>query len=210
MCKYYVNHKDRLKENEAKNLFAKIKPLLEAEENEEQINSLISSYEEFDKKFTGKNYFNYGKTISLVQYVASKVDDLFQTKLFKLLFYIDFYNYKQYNKSITGIPYCKFKFGPVPDDYEKFIRVLRYSDNLKVEDIFDDESTKVHICSSKEVELNCFTAEEVEVIKKVTTFLKKYNAKQLSDLSHEEDAYQLTADRQFIDYKFAESLKFFD
>ena len=207
MCKYYLRHKNRLNEKEAKSLFATIKPLLEVEEHEEQISTLISSYEGFKQEFTGRKYFNLDKTVSLVQYIASKVDGLYKTKLFKILFYVDFYYYKKNRESVTGIPYCKLPFGPVPDDYQKFLRVLSFSNKIAVESQFDGELEKVRISNLVKPNLQCFNKNEIHIIKQVTDRLRGIAADKISYISHDEDGYILTNDWEPIDYKYADSLK---
>lgn len=207
MCNYYRNHKDRLIDKEAEKMFAYIKPLLEAEEFDKQILALEQKYRSEELIFTGKKYFKFNKTNFLIQFIASIVDDLYKTKLFKILYYIDFYNYKCHGESITGIPYCKLPRGPVPNDYQKFLSVLSITKELKVESWFEGEFEKLHISSLVQPNLKCFSKNEIATIKSVVEYLRGFTAKQISDFSHEEDGYQLTDDNMPIDYKFAEKLK---
>lgn len=44
-----------------------------------------------------------------------------KTKLMKLLWYTDFLMYKKYKKSISGISYLKYKYGPVPKKFNSML-----------------------------------------------------------------------------------------
>ncbi|ENX02622.1 hypothetical protein F900_01068 [Acinetobacter modestus] len=54
------------------------------------------------------------KIINLVAYFADNVNYLGKTKLFKLLYFVDFEHYKLTGRSVTGLDYYAWKMGPVP------------------------------------------------------------------------------------------------
>lgn len=41
-----------------------------------------------------------------------------KTKLNKEMYYVDFYSYKKYGRSISGLAYRAIQYGPVPEHYE--------------------------------------------------------------------------------------------
>lgn len=57
------------------------------------------------------------KLFDMVGYIVSKHGEVFPTKLNKLMFYSDFYNFRATGQSISGIQYRALNFGPVPDHY---------------------------------------------------------------------------------------------
>lgn len=59
------------------------------------------------------------KVVEVVNYLASKVDDLYKVKLMKLLWYSDVLNYKRYGLSITGLVHRALPMGAVPEGCEQ-------------------------------------------------------------------------------------------
>ena len=57
------------------------------------------------------------KLFDMVRYIVWKHGEVFPTKLNKLMFYSDFFNYRKMGKSISGLQYRALNFGPVPDHY---------------------------------------------------------------------------------------------
>ncbi len=54
------------------------------------------------------------KLINAVLYFATKTKFCGKTKLFKLLYFLDFEHYKKTGRSVTGLRYCAWGKGPVP------------------------------------------------------------------------------------------------
>lgn len=60
------------------------------------------------------------KMINAIIYFAKNTRYLGKTKLFKLLFFLDFEHFKETGRSVTGMDYFAWKMGPVPVDlYEE-------------------------------------------------------------------------------------------
>src|SRR5205807_5695576 len=58
--------------------------------------------------------YQRNKLINAVLYFASKTKFCGLTKLFKLLYFLDFEHYKLTGRSVTGLDYYARKMGPVP------------------------------------------------------------------------------------------------
>ena len=54
------------------------------------------------------------KLIQIIIYLAKNTSNCGKTKLFKLLYFLDFEHYMQTGRSVTGLQYCAWKMGPVP------------------------------------------------------------------------------------------------
>ncbi len=54
------------------------------------------------------------KLINAILYFAEHTKNCGKTKLFKLLYFLDFEHYKQTGRSVTGLEYYAWKMGPVP------------------------------------------------------------------------------------------------
>ena len=72
--------------------------------------------------YTGNRPFNSKKLYELIYLLTREETNnqqkMYPTKMNKLLFYVDFNNYKVFNHSITGASYLRLPYGPV----------LKYSD----------------------------------------------------------------------------------
>ena len=54
------------------------------------------------------------KLINTIVFFARETNCLGKTKLFKLLYFLDFEHFKQTGRSVTGLKYYAWKMGPVP------------------------------------------------------------------------------------------------
>jgi uncharacterized phage-associated protein len=60
------------------------------------------------------------KLINAIGYFLAHTDFCHKTKLFKLLYFLDFEHFAQTGRSVTGLDYFAWKWGPVPLDlYEE-------------------------------------------------------------------------------------------
>lgn len=159
--------------------------------------------------FNGYKKFDFEKLENLISYIADKVNNLYQTSLNKYLWYIDFLYYKKYVRSITGLRYIKYEFGPVIEEFA-YKDVINYkSDKYYVEEYeLNDGGIIIKIKSSKNYDLSVFAKEELEVINEVIDKLKNKSCTELSDLSHKEQAWINTPFRELISYDYAADLIF--
>lgn len=56
------------------------------------------------------------KLLNAIVYFALNTEHCGVTKLFKLLYFLDFEHYKQTGRSVTGLNYHAWKMGPVPEE----------------------------------------------------------------------------------------------
>lgn len=56
------------------------------------------------------------KLCNAIVYFAKRTEKLGKTKLFKLLFFLDFEHFKLTGRSVTGLQYSAWPMGPVPKD----------------------------------------------------------------------------------------------
>ena len=60
-------------------------------------------------------------------------------KLIKEMFYYDFLSYKYIGKSITGLIYNKYPYGPVPNDYENILNKLQKNNMISISIKIDND-----------------------------------------------------------------------
>ena len=106
---------------------------------------------------------------NLLLYVIEQMGEVFQTKMNKVLFYIDFLSYRESGMAISGLAYNAIDFGPVPQRWD---RVYSAFDEIvplpKL--VRDQESTA--LTSSVEPDMACFTEQERAIIDTVCAKMK--------------------------------------
>ena len=142
----------------------------------------------------------------LLLYVADRLADDRAggaTKVNKVLFFADFAHVRRTGTAITGADYQKLPQGPAPR------RLLPVREQL----IANSEAQlvreeflgyEVHrLVPLRAPDTSVFTAAELETIEGVLADLDGLNARQVSDLSHDEAGWQLTDDGETIPYEAA-------
>lgn len=144
---------------------------------------------------------------NLLLYVLEQLGETFQTKMNKVLFYIDFLSYREQGRAISGLSYMAMDFGPVPQRWDRvysgFDEVIPQSKLVK-----DQECTVLTATSNADISL--FSDKEIELINQVCAKLKRLNANKISEMSHQEPAWQKYHNQSFpISFDEAFSLKLF-
>lgn len=150
--------------------------------------------------------FDFEKLTALVQCFAWRTQDLFKSKLQKLLFYADFLCYKRYGYQITGLAYIHHQYGPVPANHDLVQWALVTIGAIDVkpsEGPFGGEL----IISLGEPDRSLFNEEEIEVIDAVIGYFKDFTAPKISEFSHGEQGYSKTGFKDIISYSYASDLK---
>lgn len=70
------------------------------------------------------------KLINAILFFSKRVRYLGKTKLFKLLYFLDFEHYKQKGRAVTGLEYYAWPMGPVPVDLQNEIEAQQPEDDM--------------------------------------------------------------------------------
>lgn len=127
------------------------------------------------------------KIVQALTYLANYQPDkmLDNMKAFKLLWLADRYHLRQYGRTITGDSYYAMPFGIVPSD----AKCLLENEKTKLKEpkgyknkylILDNHQYK----AIAEPDMNEFSISDVDALDKVLAAYNKYDALQLSDISH--------------------------
>lgn len=166
------------------------------------INSLTHKEDEYN----GFRRFDIERLINLISYIADN-GELYKTSLNKYLWFVDFLNFKENIRSITGLRYMKYTYGPVIEEF-KYEEILNYFDDKFYKEEYEDgRSTITRIISKGNYDLSIFKDEEIEVINNVISTFKEKTCTEISNLSHEEEGWIKNKDRDLISYDYAEKLK---
>lgn len=156
--------------------------------------------------YNGFRSFDLDRLENLIGYIASKVTNLYKTSLNKYLWYIDFTNYKYNLKSLTGLRYTRYTFGPIIEgkNYELILNLEEKFEKEVSENNFN-EITKIK--SKNNYDLNMFSENEKVIIDNIIDIFKNKSVGEISNLSHEEKAWIETKDNELISYEYAHDLK---
>ena len=156
-------------------------------------------------EYSGFKRFDHERFLNAVLYFCK--EPVFKTKLNKLLFYADFKHFQEYTVSITGARYARIPFGPAPDGYDLYYPILARQGTIVVEEVIYPEYMGEQYAAKEEPDLNVFTESELRILALVKEHFKKFNAKEISELSHKEQGYAKTKNGRPISYRYAEDLR---
>jgi len=105
-------------------------------------------------------------------------------------------------KTITGLVYNALPMGAVPEGHEALLLL----DGVEYDEVQYDEHIGYRFKAKDGFQVNLLTESEIKAIDEVINRFKNYNAKEISDAMHEEEAYRNTPKKQPISFEYAQSL----
>ena len=133
---------------------------------------------------------NIKKTITILNYLATKVNSLSKMKVAKLLYYIDKTHLLAYGRFVTGDSYQHQTYGPVPSKTMSIINdpeTLDDENREYLENNISFENNKHRtIKSVSEPDLDNFSISDQESIDSVIEKYGHLSAAKLSKISHSE------------------------
>ncbi len=124
---------------------------------------------------------------NLLLYVLGRMGETFQTKMNKVLFYIDFLSYRERGMAISGLAYQAVEFGPVPQRWD---RVYSAFDEVQEHFKLVQGQECLSLQSGGKADMSCFSEAEMAVIDEVCGKLKDLTSRAISKLSHDEPAWK--------------------
>lgn len=151
------------------------------------------------------------KLINSIIYFLKNTNNCGKTKLFKLLYYLDFMHFRETGRSVTGLDYYAWDFGPVPKNL--FNEMENPPADLK-ESIFipakTDKNDKffVEIKAKKRFDDKFFSKRELRILKDVAFIFKDAKAEDIMEASHLpnhpwDQTIQTKGEKAKIDYERA-------
>lgn len=166
------------------------------------------SHEYMDSS-SGYKEYDLDKFKNAILYLAHRLGGVLKTKLNKLLFYVDFLNFKETSVSITGSRYVHLPYGPVPDNYQLIVAEIIQEGDLELNEVlFDTERGIVGeiLTASTEPDRNIFSGKEIYVMDFVSDIFRALGSGQIANRSHQEAAYRETKNGEYISYEYAKEL----
>jgi hypothetical protein len=156
--------------------------------------------------YTGNRPLDLEKVINLIKFLTQS-SGVFKTKLLKLLFYVDFKYFKEFNVSMTGMQYARLPLGPVPEDFNLLIGVVLEADSsIQLEERVIANREGEVLVSSTPYEQSCFNESEVKIIQEINSRFLNFTSSEIKEYSHKEKAYIETKPSKLISYEYAKEL----
>lgn len=119
-------------------------------------------------------------------------DYLGKTKLMKLLYYLDFDHYEQFNLSVTGDVYRKLPYGPVPSEAATVLDWLEWDGAIEHVRLSRGERLQDRYTPLREADLSIFAATERAVLERVAEAKATLSLATISEATHREAPWRLT------------------
>lgn len=181
------------------------------DDREQQLKKEESIYDLMFRNCTGGRYNGYTKPSigilkNVILFFIEKCNGVFPTKMNKLLFYTDFFSFRKYGHSITGLSFRAIQRGPVPTNWDIIYSLI--DDIEQVEIAFDGTNiTGYELISNIPSDKSVFSNEQLSVLEIVYNTFKDDSCKSISEKSHREKAWlDNNKNHSLIDYNYAFSL----
>jgi hypothetical protein len=123
-----------------------------------------------------------------------------KTKLAKLLYLADFTWFYKHLESMSGMPYRKNHFGPVPDNYFRAVDELYEEGSIAI-DCTKDGAFLIHLARPGERNnLLELSLDEKNLIKDISAKWKGKRTQEIVKFTHDQLPYQICEDNEIIPY----------
>ncbi len=123
------------------------------------------------------------KLINAIIFFANHTRNLGKTKLMKLLFFLDFRHFKETGKSVTGLDYFAWQWGPVPRDVWSELSGNMGSDLRKAVTVLPGEGFQ-GVKAKAKFEGRHFTPRELRLLKELSDIFREASAEHMVEVSH--------------------------
>jgi uncharacterized phage-associated protein len=146
---------------------------------------------------------NKEKYINAILFFTENVKNLGRTKLYKLLYFLDFDHYEKYGKPVTGESYQNKDLGPVPVHAEEVINKMKEDGLIDIvpEQVIDFVRHKFVVKAHYNPKV--FSPTEIEMLCEVAEKWAHHTANEIVSASHGEAPWIATAREEIIPYPYA-------
>lgn len=129
------------------------------------------------------------KLIQAIIFFAKHTKHCGKTKLFKLLYLLDFEHFKQTGHSVTGLNYYAWEKGPVPvaleDEWDEFKPDLASAIRIKPESLFS--YSRQTVVPQREFDDSYFSKRELDLMRQIAEKYRGHFANDMVDVTHAEN-----------------------
>ncbi|MBF0553919.1 MAG: SocA family protein [Nitrospirae bacterium] len=126
------------------------------------------------------------KIVNAIIYFSKNTKFCGKTKLYKLMYYLDFLHFKETGRSVTGMDYNAWEFGPVPASLSNELSNDALKPDMKESISIQPKNEKqfVAIKAKKPFDDLYFTKRELRILKNVAYMFHEAKAKDMVESSH--------------------------
>lgn len=146
---------------------------------------------------------NLEKFKEVLLYILNKIgskENVGETVIYKLLYFIDFDYYEKYEVQLIGATYQKNKYGPTPMEFKKIVENMMDKEITKFKGKFFQYPQTKYLPLRKP-DLTKLKANEIKLIDDVLNKLSDMSGKEISEYSHNDVPWLTTEDGEVIEYE---------
>jgi uncharacterized phage-associated protein len=132
-------------------------------------------------------YHDREKLLNAIIYFANNTKYCGKTKLYKLLYYLDFTHFKETGRSVTGLEYYAWDHGPAPKALHEEFKNMPSDINAHVALVGSADSF-TNIKSKKQFDEKYFTKREIRILHILCEIYLEAKANDMEEVSHLENA----------------------
>ncbi|MBC8432073.1 MAG: SocA family protein [Desulfobacterales bacterium] len=123
------------------------------------------------------------KLINAIIYFANHTKYCGKTKLLKLLYFLDFFHFKQAGKSVTGLYYYAWEMGPVPKDlFEELSGNMKPDMKSAINELPGEGFQQIR--PKKKFDSRCFSNKEMKLLDDISFIFKDAKADNMVESTH--------------------------
>lgn len=187
MLEMVESSKNELSESEYEKIISKVQAIIASSEaykmEQYETKRIFNTSRGADN---GYAQLSLNRLKNIMLYILNRCDEVWCTKMNKLLFYTDFMSYRERGMAMTGLSYRAIDFGPVPERWDRV-----YSEFPEVRQELRQVGDFVGsvLIASAEAANTMFTDAELKVLDAICTHFGKITSREISRISHDEDAW---------------------
>ena len=206
MLEMVESSKNELSESEYEKIISKVQAIIASSEaykmEQYETKRIFNTSRGADN---GYAQLSLNRLKNIMLYILNRCDDVWCTKMNKLLFYTDFMSYRERGMAMTGLSYRAIDFGPVPERWDRV-----YSEFPEVRQELRQVGDFVGsvLIASAEAANTMFTDAELKVLDAICTHFGKITSREISRISHDEEAWLNHHDKyEYIPFDDAFTIK---
>lgn len=131
------------------------------------------------------------------------------TKLNKLLYYLDFINYRDRKASVTGDFYIHNHFGPTPSEVNSIVsEMVEYGEIEIKKDPFEDSHSTSFVLKG-DLNEKVFSKEEKELLKNISREFSDWSTDKIVEQTHLESPWFYSKPFEKVNYEYSSDIDFF-
>lgn len=129
------------------------------------------------------------KLVEAVVYFANTTRKLGKTKLFKLLYFLDFKHYRETGRAVTGLNYHAWKMGPVPVSLFEELSVpqINWDDKVSFRQKTIPQGTMLLVSAHTQFDPSLFSKRELRLLNELVDDFKDADAADMVEATHLEN-----------------------